>query len=357
MAKQVRSWNPGDAANAFVRVVLSEVGRIAGGLSDEQWTFTRDYFGGRCAYSGQPLSNSEAVREHAVPINREHCGVHAYGNVLPSSKAANDAKGRSHYRDYMTTVVKDRERLERIERFVDESGYADRIAPFGDLRRYCEQQYRVIVALGEVNRGYLRSFVAEEGSAVLAKSDDRLEKNAKGFEVDGSRTLPIQMDPSGTAFREQLVANKQAWLSIYYGDGRIQSRRWDASRISPQSNIIANLRSRPDFRNPKWRELGITQVLVTIDPVFILTLEASYYGKGFFNVPIEYDRYVGEGGSMELILGGASAVAGRINRTANQNGTARISGGAELRDWFKESYSGADDVPVRLRSPHRMLLG
>ena len=159
MARQIRSWNPGDAANAYVRTLLSEVGRLVGGITDEQWARTRAFFDGQCAYTGEPLSDADAIREHAVPINRRHCGVHAYGNVLPASKAANDAKGGKHYRDYLTTIVKDEARLAKIEEFVRESGYEARIEPFGDLRRYCEQQYRQVVALSEVNKAHLRSFV------------------------------------------------------------------------------------------------------------------------------------------------------------------------------------------------------
>ena len=105
MARQIRSWSPGDAANAYVRMLLSEVGRLVGGLTDEQWAQTRAFFDGRCAYTGVQLPDRDVVREHAVPINRAHCGVHAYGNVLPSSKSANDAKGAMHYREYMETVA------------------------------------------------------------------------------------------------------------------------------------------------------------------------------------------------------------------------------------------------------------
>lgn len=44
--------NPSDAANAFVRVLLNEAGKLAGGISKQQWEDTLEYFGHRCAYTG-----------------------------------------------------------------------------------------------------------------------------------------------------------------------------------------------------------------------------------------------------------------------------------------------------------------
>ena len=201
MARQIRSWNPGDAANAYVRMLLSEVGRLVGGITDEQWERTREFFGGVCAYTGEPLSDADAVSEHAVPINRKHCGVHAYGNVLPASKAANDAKaGDALPPDYMATVVEDATRLGRIEAFVRESGYETRIEPFGDLRRYCEQQYRQIIALGEVNRAHLRSIV-DGAWERLDPSQNAGGNDRVVVQAMVGQPLPIRLDPPGPEFK------------------------------------------------------------------------------------------------------------------------------------------------------------
>lgn len=355
MAKQMRRWNPGDAANAYVRMLLSEVGRLIGGITDEQWAETRDYFDGRCAYTGERLSDDDVVREHAVPINRRHCGVHAYGNVLPASRTANDAKGGMHYQDYMRTLIGNDERLAKIESFVNESGYETRMEPFGDLRRYCEMQYRQIVALGEVGKAYLHSLID-----MTAEADDPL---GGGREDDGvvldamdGEPLPIRLDPPGPAFKEQLLAAGEAWVTTHYRNGRVECKRWDASRMSATSNVMGNLRSRPEHRNPTWRRLGIAHVEVTICPVFLLKLEDTYYRQGFFNVTVDYDRHVGPAGPVELVLGNKS-VTGKIYRTAQRNGTARIDGKAALRDWFHKGYSQGDMVPVRFRSPVVLELG
>ena len=354
MARQVRSWSPGDAANAHVRMLLSEVGRLVGGISDEQWARTRAFFDGRCAYTGEALSDDDVVREHAVPINRNHCGQHAYGNVLPASRAANTAKAGMHFRDYMATIGGNGKRLARIEAFVRESGYEARIERFGDLRRYAEQQYRQIVALGEVNKAYLRTFADGAAGGLSQGTEDT---DAVALEAMVGDPLPIRLDPPEPEFKSRLLSTREAWVTTYYADRRVASRRWDASRMSEASNVMGNLRSRPEHRNPTWRQLGIVRVLVTICPVFVLRLEQTYYDQGFFNITVDHDRYVGAEGRVELVLGEGATAGGRIDRNANTNGTARIRGGAPLRAWFQRGYSKGDSVPVRFRSPRILELG
>ena len=155
MAQQTKKMSPGNAANAFVRVILSEAGAQLGGLTDQEWNRTLDWFGGRCAYTGEALPDS---RDHAIPMNRTHCGLHLYGNVLPATMEANQRKHAKHYRDF----VEDPNRLARIKDFIRESGYCDRVLVFGDLQRYCEAQYRSIDALCRVNREYLASLLPND---------------------------------------------------------------------------------------------------------------------------------------------------------------------------------------------------
>ena len=91
--------------------------------------------------------------------------------------------------------------------------------------------------------------------------------------------------------------------------------------------------------------------------IFALKLGQTYYSKGFFNVPRTFDHLVGGEGSVTLVLRGNRPIEGTINRTANLNGTARIMGGADLRDWFRRTYSEGETVEVRFESPRRLILG
>jgi len=158
MATRKRQYNPGDAANVFVRVLLSDAGELAGGLDDEEWAKTLEFFGHRCAYTGEELTEDSAEQEHAIPINRHHCGLHLYGNVVPSTKEANRAKRDLHFRDF----IDDATRLQTIEDFMAQAGYHERAKPFQGLQAYCQTQYEVIKALCKANADYLQMLLPEE---------------------------------------------------------------------------------------------------------------------------------------------------------------------------------------------------
>lgn len=92
-------------------------------------------------------------------------------------------------------------------------------------------------------------------------------------------------------------------------------------------------------------------------PHFLLKLHKTYYDQGFFNVTIDFDCYVrDEEGPIPLFLGTDVVIEGKINRHANQNATARIHGGAPLRDWFQQNFACGDVVNVDLSSMSRIRL-
>ena len=79
-------------------------------------------------------------------------------------------------------------------------------------------------------------------------------------------TLPITLDPQDSAdFLDALLRTKEAWLEVSYSDGRKEVRRWDASLMSTSSNVIGNLRSRPEFRNGTWQKNGIASLRVSVE--------------------------------------------------------------------------------------------
>ena len=79
-------------------------------------------------------------------------------------------------------------------------------------------------------------------------------------------TLPITLDPPNSAdFLAALLRTREAWLEVSYRDGRKEVRRWDASLMSATSNVIGNLRSRPEFRSGIWQENGIASLRVSVE--------------------------------------------------------------------------------------------
>lgn len=259
MAQQTRQWSPGDAANAFVRVVLSDAGARLGGLTETQWEETLRWFGGRCAYTEDELVEGRMERDHAIPMNRTHCGLHLYGNVLPATREANRQKAGKHYRDF----VEDPERLKRIESFVLESGYWERASVFGKLQRYCEAQYRSIVALSQVSGQYLASLLPEN---VDDEQDSSLEPPGSSPVIRGEgEVLPITLDPpTEEAFKDALLREREARIFEMHRDGRTTERRWAADSMSESSNVVGNLRSRPRYRRGAWKRLGLKSLTVSV---------------------------------------------------------------------------------------------
>ena len=259
MTQQTRRWNPGDAANIFVRVILSDAGIMLGGLSEAEWQKTLEWFDGRCAYTGTELVDGRSERDHAIPMNRAHCGLHLFGNVVPATTDANRRKAGTHYRHF----VQDRDRLERIDAFLRESNYWDRVSAFGNLQRYCEAQYRAIDSLCRVNREFLSSLLPAE--VADEQRDDAKRPDGIGPGQRRAGVLPITLEPSPeAAFRKALLRQQHAWIVEEYRDGRKEVRRWDARNMGATSGVIGNLRSRSQYRQGAWQELGIKSLTVSI---------------------------------------------------------------------------------------------
>ena len=93
-------------------------------------------------------------------------------------------------------------------------------------------------------------------------------------------------------------------------------------------------------------------------PTYDLTLHKTYYEKGFFNLGVDIERFVTRNeGVVTLLLGSKGRrVEGRVTRTVNQNGTPRVFGGAELRDWFGANFEMLDQIKVLVHSPTELQL-
>lgn len=92
--------------------------------------------------------------------------------------------------------------------------------------------------------------------------------------------------------------------------------------------------------------------------IFNLVLQKTYFNQGFFNITVDYDRFVRKAeGQIKIKLGGQGPeILGTINRKANINGTARIMGHATLRDWFQNNFEPLDTVSVDLSSQEVIVL-
>lgn len=86
---------------------------------------------------------------------------------------------------------------------------------------------------------------------------------------------------------------------------------------------------------------------------FILKLHKAYFNSGFFNVGVRYQKLFGD--DLEEIRISCEDLphefTGYINRTANNNRTPRIMGGAPLKRWFHKVSHLDGLVLVEVTSP------
>jgi hypothetical protein len=78
--------------------------------------------------------------------------------------------------------------------------------------------------------------------------------------------LPIALNPPGSEeFKNRLLQSKRAKIEITYSDGTTKVKDWNVRDLNERSNIISNLRGRPEFRSGKWQENGIERVTVRVN--------------------------------------------------------------------------------------------
>ncbi|WP_445749865.1 type I restriction enzyme HsdR N-terminal domain-containing protein [Polaribacter sp.] len=89
-----------------------------------------------------------------------------------------------------------------------------------------------------------------------------IPKNSNNY----SDILPIILNPvSEKDFKTRLLVTKKAHITIYYKNGSVTQKVWNVNRFSESSGVLGNLRSRLEFRNGNWQELGIEKVYVSVD--------------------------------------------------------------------------------------------
>ena len=83
-------------------------------------------------------------------------------------------------------------------------------------------------------------------------------------EIDS--VLPIELIPNNNeVFLETLLKTKTATITTFYENGTKESKIWNAERMTANSNVIGNLRSRVEFRNGNWQKANIVKVVVEVN--------------------------------------------------------------------------------------------
>lgn len=144
-----------DVANVFIKYMLSSFSEQMGGFSKEEWQKTLEFFNYRCAYTERYAET--LVPEYVIACNKQQCGLHLYGNIIPVAKDACGVKEEKTIEDFfhsnpMLLQGEDedtkKERFERIKDFQNRSGYFLKANSIKiNLQGYLDETYREVLAI------------------------------------------------------------------------------------------------------------------------------------------------------------------------------------------------------------------
>ena len=104
---------------------------------------------------------------------------------------------------------------------------------------------------------------AEQLAEAYSRAPDR-----RGLPVDRTaydEPLPITLIPADPdQFKTALLKSRKAEIITTYKNGEERRKLWRAPHLRQSSNVIGNLRSRPDFRAGQWQANGIEKVIVRV---------------------------------------------------------------------------------------------
>jgi hypothetical protein len=278
MTKVAKGVAYGDVSNQSVRNILTEISKSMSGRFTEQEMFdTLDYFDWKCPYTGKdlrPLIEGNLggyAADHVYPQNKEWCGLNVKGNLIMVDKDANAAKRSMDVEEFLlndTKVLTDidevgrtrQERLELIRNFQNECGYDPQkirnivqpllVARYEEIR--VEQEKCIADALTALNYSNLKVTSASPISSVLTKTRTR-------------KSLPeLSFFPADEQqFKKELLKSKRARFVLTYESGVVKESPWKCEAFDIDSNLKANIQSRPFWRR-KDQE-GLVKVEVHIN--------------------------------------------------------------------------------------------
>lgn len=123
-----------DMANSGIRIFLQKVGAFYDKARRfEEFRPTKsqkrellEFFNGRCCYCYRSIELQNLSQDHLIPMNKEHLGLHAWGNVVPCCTQCNNDKHQKPWRDFLRSTgdgSQYEQRANLIEEFVRYKNY------------------------------------------------------------------------------------------------------------------------------------------------------------------------------------------------------------------------------------------
>ena len=217
----------------------------------------------------------------------------------------------------------------------------------------------------------LYCFISNGDIKYIGKTKIQLSQRMYGYQNPGlSQTTNIRVN----AAIKDLLKNEQH-VDIFilidngllkYGDFKINLAAGLEDtliyEINPEWNLSGRNLIPVDSASEKSELSTGSKTITTLTPVLAtinILLGQAYYNQGFFNIGKEYSEMFGANNTIiDIQLGtiGHTIIQGYINRTANINGTHRIMGGKELRNWIQNNFKPNDTMRIEIISPSTIRL-
>ena len=93
-------------------------------------------------------------------------------------------------------------------------------------------------------------------------------------------------------------------------------------------------------------------------PTLAITLEDTYWSKGFFNISRDFEPFITfEEGAIDIYLGDSlEPIRGRVSRSANSNATPRVYGHKALAEFFQRNCRRGGRLHVQIIAPTKLRL-
>jgi len=167
-----------DIANSAIRIFLQKVGKFYDTKrgfepfvpKKSQKEELLECFDHQCCYCGVAITAVTLSQDHLVPMNKEHLGLHAWGNVVPCCSGCNNSKNNRPWREFLADVATAEDctaRRQVIEQFIESRNYD----PDLDLQEFAGNLYQDVGAVS-MTLIDLRYKQAEEAISVALGDPD-----------------------------------------------------------------------------------------------------------------------------------------------------------------------------------------
>lgn len=238
--------------------------------------------------------------------------------------------------------------------------------PVGNWVIDSESNVQCVLTSNQETKNILYSFVCNGDIKYIGKTVNSLYKRMYGYQnPKATQNTNIRVN---ALIRQTLEADLPVDIFIFADNGLLSYGGYRINiasgledtliyEINPQWNYSGRNKLTEDKESDDSQKDTEQKIDSIVEPVsfenFVIQLGQTYFNQGFFNVPVEYSNSLaGNNSKIEIKINNTEQpIQGYINRLANKNGTPRIMGGIELKQWIQTNFKQDDKMKVQILSP------